>query len=226
MTKYPQLKVKKRKIFGKKVKHLRREGVLPANIYGKNVKSLAIEVGLLGFEKLKSRVGETEILDLEVADEKKARPVLIHNLQIDPVSGKPLHVDFLQVDLTEKVTIAVPVKLVGEAPAVKEGRGVLLELKNELEVEALPEDLPLEFEADVANLSQINDAILVKDLKLPKGVEVKVDPEELICKIESQQVEAEEKKKVEEEVVEAPKEGEEKKEEKEEGKKKEKPENS
>lgn len=226
MTKHPQLKAKKRKTFGKKVKHLRREGVLPANIYGKNVKSLAIEVGLLEFEKLKSHVGETEILDLEVADEKKARPTLIHNLQTDPVSGKPLHIDFLQVDLTEKVTIAVPVKLVGEAPTVKEGRGVLLELKNELEVEALPEDLPLEFEVDISNLSQINDAILVKDLKLPKGVEVKVDPEELICKIESQQVEVEEEKKVEEEVVEAPKEGEEKKEEKEEGEEKEKPENS
>lgn len=204
MTKHVQLKAEKRKVFGKKVKRLRQEGILPANVYGKNVASLAIEVGRLEFDKLLSRVGETEILDLQITDEKKVRPTLIHHVQTDPVSGKPLHADFLQVDLTEKVIVEVPVKLVGEAPAVKEGRGVLLELKNELEVEALPEDLPSEFEVDVSNLKEVNDAILVKDLKVPKGVEVKIEPEELICKIESQQVEKEEKKPAQEVAAEAP----------------------
>lgn len=206
MAKRKQLKAQKRDILGRKAKKLRKEGILPANIYGAKVKSQAVQVDQKEFEKILSKTGETEILDLQVDKEKAPRPVLIHNVQLDPVIDHPLHADFLQVDLKEKVSIEVPIEFIGEAPAVKERRGILLELLNEVEVEALPTDLPSEIKVDVSALSEVDQAITIKDLKLPKEIEIKAGAEEFVCKIEAPRVEKEEKK-VGEEAAPAPEEG-------------------
>ncbi|MBM4402137.1 MAG: 50S ribosomal protein L25 [Candidatus Cloacimonetes bacterium] len=185
MPKRKILPAEKRKILGRKVKKLRGEGILPANIYGKNIASTAVQVGVKEFEKFFSEVGETEVIDLQVGKEKEKRPVLIRDVQVDPVTDNPLHVDFMQVVLTEKVEAAVPIVFVGEAPAVKEGRGILLELINELEVEALPTDLPSKIEVDISKLKDVGEGVSVEELKLPKKVEVKTEKEELVCKIEA-----------------------------------------
>ena len=209
MAERKQLKAKKREVTGRKVKQLRKEGLLPANIYGADAKSQAVEVELREFEKTLSEVGETEILDLKVGQESKVRPVLIHNVQLDPVTDTPLHADFLQIDLTKKVTINIPITFEGEAPAVKNGLGVLLEILNELEVEALPTNLPSEIKVDLSNLTEVDQAITVGDLTPPKDGEFKEGTKQLVCKIGAlAKEEVEEEKPVDE--VDAEVEGEEK----------------
>jgi len=122
-----KLNVEKRKDIGRKVKFLRREGILPANIYGKKIKSLAVQLSTKSFLPVLKEVGETGLLELKVTDEEKTRPVLIHAVQFHPTSGEPLHADFYQVDLKEKVTTKVPVELIGESLAVKDKIGILIQ---------------------------------------------------------------------------------------------------
>lgn len=177
------LKAQKRTITGRKVKGLRQQGKLPANIYGKKVKSEAVEVAFADFEDVFGKVGETGLVEL-IIDGKK-RPVLVHNVQMDPVSDTPIHADFLQVDLKEKVTAEVPVELVGEAPAEKQGLGTLVQYIDEIEVEALPGDLPEKFEVDLTKLSEVDAAIQIKDIKVAKEkVDIKNNQEDIIVKIE------------------------------------------
>lgn len=176
-----KLTVEKRTIVGKKVKKLRREGILPANIYGKQVKSEAVQVPYSEFEKIFKQVRETGLLDLELGSE--LRPVLIHNVQLDHLTQKPLHADFYQVNLKEKVKTMVPLVVVGEAKAVTDKIGLLIQPLSEIEVEALPEDLPENIEVNVEPLAAIDEQIMVSDLKLPKGVEVLTEPSQIIVKI-------------------------------------------
>lgn len=177
------LEVQKREIFGRKVKKLRREGILPANIYGKGIKSLAVQVPLKDFQKVYEKVGETGILELKVAKEEKTRPVLIHNVQLHPVTDEPLHVDFHQVSLKEKITTSIPVEVVGESPAVEQKIGVLIRPLTEVEVEALPTELPEKFTVDISQLKEIDQAIRVGDLQPPEGVKILTAPGEILVKI-------------------------------------------
>jgi len=177
------LKVEKRKVLGRKVKRLRREGILPANIYGKNVKSLAVQVSLKDFLPVYKKVGETGIVELKLTGEDKVRPTLIHNVQFDPVSSQPLHVDFHQVSLTEKITATIPIQLVGESPAIEQKIGVLIQPLSEVEVEALPTDLPDQFTVDISGLKEVDQAITVGDLKPPAGVKILASEKEILVKI-------------------------------------------
>lgn len=196
-----KLEVEKRKTTGKKVKNLRREGVLPANIYGKKIKSLPVQLPLKDFDRVFKEVGETGLLELSVAGEDKARPVLIHNVQLDPLTSLPLHTDFFQVDLKEKVTTMAPLEITGEALAVKEKKGVLLHTLNGIEVEALPTDLPEKIEVDVSQLAEVDQEIKVSDLKVPPRVTVLTEAGLVVCKISpliTAEMEAEIKKEKEE----------------------------
>lgn len=196
----PELKLKaeKRNIFGRKIKKLRAEGILPANIYGKNLKSQGAQIDLKEFLKIYEQAGETNIIKLTLAKEAKTRPVLVHNLQVDPVTDQPLHVDFHQVDLKAKVEVAIPIELKGEAPAVAKG-GVLVQIMDEVEVEALPTDLPDKFVVDISSINEIGQGISIKDLKVEKNkIKVLVDDEEqLLVKVEEPEKEEEEKPAVE-----------------------------
>jgi large subunit ribosomal protein L25 len=180
-----KLTASKRTLTGRKVKQLRRKNLLPANVYGKGVKSASIEVPAKEFQTAFKSAGETSIIDLQIDKETKTRPVLVHNIQVDPVSDEILHVDFHQVDLTQKVTVTVPVEFVGEAPAVIQG-GVLVKLFNEVEVEALPADLPDKLTVDVSGLDEIGKSIALKDLKIDtKKVKLLVENlDELVVKID------------------------------------------
>jgi large subunit ribosomal protein L25 len=180
------LKADTRKVTGRKVKNLRKEGLLPGNVYGKKVKSLSVQVPLKDFVKIYKEVGETGLVELEVGKEKK--PVLVHNLQKNPVTDEAVHVDFLQVDLKEKVTAKVPVELIGESPAEKQGLGTVVQQLNEIEVEALPGDLPEKFEIDKGTLIEVDQAVKVLDLKVDKAkVEIKTDLEGIVVKVEPPQ---------------------------------------
>jgi large subunit ribosomal protein L25 len=182
------LKAEERIIKGRKVKKLRKEGFLPGNIYGKKIKSQSVQVNLKDFEKVFKETGETGLFSLIVG--KSEKPVLIHNLQLDPVTDIPLHVDFLQVDLKEKIEADIPVELVGESPAEKQAIGTVVQYINEIQVVALPADLPEKFEVDTSSLVEVDQAILVKDLKYEKNkVEIKTGAEEIVAKVEPPQKE-------------------------------------
>lgn len=182
------LKADVRKISGRKVKNLRKEGILPGNISGKKIKSEAVQVILRDFEKVYKEVGETGLLTLQIGKEEK--PVLIHNLQLNPVSEAPLHVDFLQVDLKEKVEAEVPVELTGESPAEKQAIGTVVQYINEIKVEALPMDLPDKFIVDTSGLAEVDQSILVKDLRVDRTkVDVKTSADEIVVKVEPPQKE-------------------------------------
>lgn len=179
-----KLKAEKRKVSGRKVRKLRQEGILPANIYGKKVKSQAVKLDLRTFLPIYQEVGETGIVNLMLKGETKVRPVLIHNLQLDPVTDQPLHADFYQVDLKKKVTTEVPIELAGESPAVKEKIGILIQPLTEVEVEALPTELPDKFEVDITGLKEVGDAVAVGDVKVPKEVKILTGGKQILAKIE------------------------------------------
>jgi large subunit ribosomal protein L25 len=179
-----------RKTTGRKVKQLRAIGWLPGNVYGKKVKSTSVQVNYKEFVAVYNEVGETGLLDLTIG--KDVKPVLVHSMQKNAKTDQILHVDFLQVDLKVKVTAEVPVELVGESPAEKQGLGTVVQQINEIEVEALPTDLPEKFEVSIENLSDIDQAVYVKDLSFNREkIEVKADMDAIVVKVEPPQKEEE-----------------------------------
>lgn len=180
-----KLESKKREIFGRKVKRLRKEGLIPANIFGKKIKSESISVDAKEFDEVFNEAGETQIIDLS------GKPVLVSNVSYDPVTDDYLHVDFRQVDLSEKITADVPIETIGESPAEKQGLGTVVVQIDEVEVEALPTELPEKITIDLSTLTEVDQAIYAKDLKVPGKAEVKEDPEAIIAKVEPPQKEEE-----------------------------------
>lgn len=175
-----KLKVEKRKVLGKQVKKLRRDGILPCNIYGKGIKSTAVQVPQKDFDEVYKEAGETGLVDVTL--DEKVTPVLIHNMQKD-FRGNVLHADFFQVNLKEKVKTMVPLEIVGEPKAVLDKIGLLMNILSEVEVEALPAELPENIEVNVAHLANIDEQVTVADLKVPEGVTVLTEAEQVISKI-------------------------------------------
>lgn len=190
-----------RKVLGKKVKNLRKEGILPANLFGRGLKSKAVQLPGKDFRKVFKQAGETGVVELKVKDE--AYPVLIHSVQHDPVTNNITHVDFQKVNLKEKITAHVPIKLVGESPAEKSRVGLILQTVSEIEIESLPTDIPPEIEIDISKLSEVGQTVHVKDLKIDKEkIEVENEPEEVVVSVQSAEMKEEpvEEEKTPEEV--------------------------
>lgn len=175
------LQVEPRKIFGKKLKALRNQGILPGNVYGKDVKSTPVQVPLKEFSEVYNEVGASGVVYLEL--DGQSRPVLIHNMAYDYVDHKPLHADFFQVNLKEKVKTNVPLIVVGEPKAVTEKLGLLLMQVSEVEVEALPTELPEHLEIDVTNLAEVGAQVTVGDIKTPEGVKILTSEEQIVASI-------------------------------------------
>jgi large subunit ribosomal protein L25 len=202
-----------RKILGKQTKNLREKGILPAVLYGPKAKNLSLEIDSKKFEKIYQEAGESSLISLEIDGPigqaygvNKKIPVLIHEIQRDPLSDKILHVDFYQASLEEKIAAKIPLVFEGESPAVKELGGTLVKVIHELEIKAKPENLPKEIKVDISTLKTFEDAVLVKDLKVPEGVEVLKNPEEIVAEAKPpEKVEEELAKPVEEKVEEVEK---------------------
>jgi large subunit ribosomal protein L25 len=176
------LKASKRDAIGKKVKHLRQEGIFPAIIYGRDMKEpLPISLDLRETTKFMRGVGSSTIVTLEV--DGKEYPTLIRDRQYDVLRGNFLHMDFLLISMTEKVTTMVSITVEGESPAVKEFGAIQINGLTEIEVEALPADLPETLVVDISSLENIGDGLYVRDLILPDGVEGFADPDEMIVVI-------------------------------------------
>ncbi|MDO8551462.1 MAG: 50S ribosomal protein L25 [bacterium] len=179
----PKLQAQLRTVVGKQVKKLRREGVLPANVFGKGIKSISLQIPIKDFIKVYEKVGESGLVDLTVDGDVK--PVLIQNVQLHPVSDDLLHADFHQVSLIEKTSAMVPVETVGESPAVEQKLGILIQPMNELEVEALPQDLPEQLTVDISGLVNVGDALTIADIKISSKIEIKASPDEVVVKIDA-----------------------------------------
>lgn len=208
MVKDIELNTQDREAIGSKLKALREKGFIPAIVYGAGQKNISIQVDYQEFKKVFEEAGESTIIKLKIGD--KAKNVLIHDIAKNPVNDKFIHVDFLQVRMDKVITAEVALVFEGEAPAVKELEGVLIKNITEVEVEALPKDLPHELKVDISGLETFDDHIKIKDLKLPEGVKVLVDSGETIASVTPPRTkeELEELEKMPEEVVEEAVEGE------------------
>ncbi|MBI3261211.1 50S ribosomal protein L25 [Candidatus Berkelbacteria bacterium] len=166
-----------------KAKPLLKEGRVPGIVYGHGFTNEAVLIAKKDLVKAHEQAGQSSLIELSVG-EKEAFKVLIHDLQYDPVSDEPIHVDFYRVKMTEKIKTEIPLKFVGEAPAVEDLQGTLIQNKDELRVEALPQDLVHEIEVDISRLKTFEDKIHVKDLTIPNGIEVQEEPEEVVALVQ------------------------------------------
>ncbi len=185
------LKLEPREDRGKHTRALRRDGRLPGVVYGHNVDAVTVAVDGREFVKAFQKVGRNQLLDLQVGDEP-VRKALIREVQRSPRDGDLLHVDFYQVNLTEKIESEVPIELEGEIELVVKGEADLQRGLHALKVECLPTDLPPVITVDLSGLKEIDDEIRVKDLTVPPGCEILDEPDDLIVKVAAHREEVEE----------------------------------
>jgi large subunit ribosomal protein L25 len=186
----PQLAAQRREILGKHVARLRRDGVLPAVVYGHGHDSEAIQLNAKEFDTVRRREGRNAIVDLRVGG-ARATPVIVHAIQEHPVNRSALHVDFYVLRMTEELTVDVPVTMTGESEAATQGGGTLLHMLSSVTVRALPDNLPQSLELDVTPLSDFDTVLHVRDLAVPDGVTVVTDGEEALARVQAPRLEEE-----------------------------------
>jgi len=165
---------------GRKTNKGRKEGLVPAVVYGKGIEPQSLWVNALDLSRLLKKSGESVIIDLLI-DGKNGRNVLIHELQKNAVNGRYVHVDFYQVNMAEKIEAEVHFEFIGESPAVKALGGVLVKSMDKVEVKCLPADLPSNIEVDISAIETFEDHVCVKDLKISDKVEIEIDPETVVA---------------------------------------------
>ena len=191
------------KIREEKEKPTDRADYLPGVLYGPKIKNLNIAMSLKDFEKVYEQVGESSLMSLDIKGKNDKFLVLVHEMQRDPVSGKPTHVDFYQPNLKEEVEIEVPIVVEGESPAVKNLGGTLIKNISVIEVKALPQSLPKEIKVNIETLKEIGDHILVGDLPVPEGVKLTRKVDEIAIFVAApEKVEEELEKPIEEKIEE------------------------
>lgn len=190
-----------RELKGRKTEELRREGMIPAVLYGPGIENKDLTVTGKEFANLFRQAGKSSLVGLRVENEAKNFMVLINDLSVDPVSGKTIHIDFYQPDLKKEIEADVPLVFVGESSAVKDLGGTLIKNFDEIAVKALPADLPREIKVDISVLKTFDDAIAVKDLTVAGKVELLKNPEEIVAlAAAAQKIEEELEKPIEEDV--------------------------
>ena len=184
----PQLSAAARQVHGKAVKNLRRQGIVPAVVFGHGYESNSIQLDGHEFELLRRRTGRNTLLDLSL-DGDKAVPVLVHGVQEHPISRRPLHVDLLVVKMTEELMVEVPIVVTGESSAVERMGGVLLQLRNSVQVRALPDHLPQSVEIDISPLEDFDQVLHVSDIVIPGDVTLVTDGSEPLARVQAPRVE-------------------------------------
>lgn len=177
-----------RTIFGKKVKQLRQVGKVPAEIYGRETDNQSIQVDGKTLTRVLQEAGSTNLIEVKV-DGKQAINALARNIQISPVKRDLLHVDFYAVIMTETVTVSVPIQLIGESTLIKDEGGTLVSGLNELDIEALPGDLPEVIEVDISTLESFSDSVSVADISLPDTITILSNLESMVATIQPPRVE-------------------------------------
>jgi large subunit ribosomal protein L25 len=208
------LKAENREVLGKKTRFLRRQGITPAHLFGHSLKSRSIQCDTVELRKIIAHAGATRLVTLKVDGDKSAHSVFVKEVQQDPLHKELFHVDFYQVRKGEKMQVAVPIVLTGEAPAMKYKGRLLQHGITELNIECLPEKVPPQIDVDISVLEEIEQTLFVKDLVIDPDITIHADPEQMIIKVaevqmrvEEEEVEAEEAEEAEEvegEAAEAP----------------------
>jgi large subunit ribosomal protein L25 len=171
-----------RETTGKAVARLRRDGKIPAVVYGHGVESSNVTVDAHEFELLRKHLGANALVDLSVGGEKPS-PVLVHDVQVHPVNRRPLHVDLFLVTMTEELTVDVPLHSVGESDAIRNLGGTLFRAIDEVRIRALPDHLPDRIEYSIESLTDFEIAIHVRDLPIPADATLLNDPDELVARV-------------------------------------------
>ncbi|RAQ96959.1 50S ribosomal protein L25 [Thermogemmatispora tikiterensis] len=192
MAPMAELEVQRRQVLGKATRRLRRQGIIPANIFGHKEPSLAIQLEAAAFERFRRQHKAASLVTLRIPGDSLTETALVHSIQRDPCTGKILHVDFYRVSQEEEVEVKVPLHLVGESPAVKESGGTLLRLLDALEVACRATEIPEMIEVDVSPLVEVDQILHAGEIKLPPNVRLLTDPHEPVVKVELPAVEAEE----------------------------------
>ena len=174
------LKVEKRDI-KENLGEIRKSGKIPAVFYGKKEASTSIKLPFAIFEKTLKDAGESTVLHLD--GDGIDVDVLIHEVDLDPVTDKPRHVDFYAIEKGKKLEINIPLEFIGVSPAVKDLGGILVKVMHEIEIEALPKDLPHKIEVDISTLATFDSVVTAGSIKLPEGVILKIKPEEVIASV-------------------------------------------
>ncbi|MGI9118312.1 MAG: 50S ribosomal protein L25 [Minisyncoccia bacterium] len=169
---------------------VRNNGMVPAVVYGAGIENTSVSVPAADFKKVFAHAGESEVVTLDIDGKKHS--VLIHDVQRDPIRGHAIHIDFLSIDMNKTITVMVPVEFEGVSSAVKSGSGVLVKVMHEIEVEALPKDLPHALHISIESLENVDDQIQVKDIKAPSGVTILADAEEVVALVSALKEETEE----------------------------------
>ena len=178
-----ELKAQTRTVLGKKVKNLRREGLVPAVLYGRETDSVPLQIQERELDRVLAQAGEHRLIALRVGRSRKPQMALTRSVQWDVIARRPIHVDFYAVVMTDKLTTEVPLALVGVAPAEAQEGAMVLQSLEQVEIECLPGDLPEAIEVDLSTLTEMDQAIYVKDLQVPPAVEILTDGEELVVKV-------------------------------------------
>src|SRR3989344_6330630 len=185
-----KLSLRPRTVLGKKVKIYRRQGLIPAVLYGMRV-NMPLFVSEREFSNVSRMAGESSLISL-LDENAHARNVIVHDVSRDPITDRILHIDFYEVRMDKKMKARVQLVFSGESPAVKSDGGILVHPMQDIEVECLPQDLPHEILVDVSPLKTFTDAIRVKDLALPSGVSVHgAEPDTVVALVEEPRSEAE-----------------------------------
>jgi len=196
-----KLSAKIRTQTGRKTMALKYSGRIPAVVYGHKIKNVSLELDYKEFEKVYSQAGESSLIELGVDGEKEKRIVLMHDFQRDPVTDHFIHVDFFETSAIEQVEVKVPLVFEGTSLAVKDLGGTLVKNISELEIKALPQNIPHEIKVSIDGLNAFQDRILVKDLVLPKDIKVSAKPDEIVISVvEPAKVEEELAKEIEEKI--------------------------
>ena len=178
------LELQKREILGNKNKALRRSGVTPAHLFGHGVKSQTLQGATAELEGAIRHAGRSKLIGLKIGEEKRARNVLVREIQRHPGTGLLLHVDFFQVRSKERMTVEVPVHVVGDAPVLQSKANTLVVEIPHLNIECLPSRLPSRIDIDVSGLKRSDDVVRVRDVKTAEGIVVLNDPELAVVKVE------------------------------------------
>lgn len=179
-----KLEGQKRTLFGNKAKTLYRTNEVPAIIYGKIEKPVAVQVNVKSFSNVYKESGETKVIDLTI--DGQTFNVLVQDLDIHPVTRKLRNIDFKAVDLTATTTAMVPVTLTGEAPVVKTDNGLVSLQVEELEIEALPEKIPASIIIDISAMVSLEDNIFVKDIKENADYKIITDKDTVVVVVETE----------------------------------------
>ncbi len=199
-----ELEVASREILGKKVRFLRRQGVTPLHLFGHGIESMALQCENAELRRVLARAGRTRLIRLKLNNEKEPRTVVVREVQREPLTGETLHVDFYEVIMSERVKMEIPIVLIGEAPALKLKENRLVQELNALTVECLPAKIPTSIELDLSSLTELGQAVRVKDIELDNEVTVLNAPELVVVRISLRPVEKVEEKEVAEAAIEAP----------------------